>query len=137
MRGVIGIVLLASQVVGVRPLLAAPGQLDSSFGGRGQGHDGLTRGLDEALGVAIQADGKLVVAGTANYSGRNASSPLARYEQDGSLDVSIGGDGRVITNFMPGWDGAFALAGCLRFVVRRDDADFITPGRCDLAASGG
>jgi uncharacterized delta-60 repeat protein len=110
MRRVIGIALLASLVVGVHPLLAAPGELDSSFGGDGKVTTNFTRGLDDASSVAVQADGKLVVVGTANYSGRNARFALARYEQDGSLDTSFGGDGKVVTNFTPGWDGALALA---------------------------
>jgi uncharacterized delta-60 repeat protein len=110
MRRLIGIALLTSQVVCVRPLLAAPGQLDPAFGGDGTVTTNFTRGLDDASSVAIQADGKLVVAGTANYRGRNARFALARYEQDGSLDTSFGGDGKVITNFTPRWDGAFALA---------------------------
>jgi uncharacterized delta-60 repeat protein len=110
MRRLIGIAFLASQVVGVHPLLAAPGELDPTFGGDGKVTTNFTRGLDEATGVAIQGDGKLVVAGIGNYSGRNARFALARYEQDGSLDVSFGGDGKVVTNFTPGWDGASAVA---------------------------
>ena len=49
---------------------------------------------DRAEAVAIQADGKVVVAG---YSERKftASYALSRYLPDGSLDPSFGGDGTV------------------------------------------
>jgi uncharacterized delta-60 repeat protein len=56
-------------------------------------------GLDDANEVAIQGDGKIVVAGRAETSTGGSVFALARYAGDGSLDSSFGGDGRVTTNF--------------------------------------
>ncbi|MBI4285757.1 MAG: hypothetical protein HY670_07670 [Chloroflexi bacterium] len=57
---------------------------------------------DYGYSVAIQSDGKFVVAG---YSGGypSADFALARYNNDGSLDTSFDTDGKVTTNF-GGWD---------------------------------
>ncbi len=59
---------------------------------------------EEALAVAIQTDGKIVVAGYAAIA-RRPPAPnlpptfaLARYNSDGSLDTSFGTGGRVSGN---------------------------------------
>lgn len=77
------------------------GSLDTTFDG-----DGLVTtdfGLllaDVANGIAIQSDGKIVAAGIA-LNVTNNDFALARYNADGSLDSSFGGDGRVLTEFTP------------------------------------
>jgi hypothetical protein len=48
---------------------------------------------DEALAVAIQADGKIVVAGYSN-NGSNNDVALVRYNVDGSLDNTFGTNDR-------------------------------------------
>ncbi|MDQ3179974.1 MAG: delta-60 repeat domain-containing protein, partial [Acidobacteriota bacterium] len=59
-------------------------------------------GEERATSIAIQPDGKLVIAG---YGvGKNAGVTgtdfaIARYNSDGSLDKSFNGDGKVLTNF--------------------------------------
>jgi uncharacterized delta-60 repeat protein len=55
--------------------------------------------------VAIQGNGKIVLAGFARTAGRKAFA-LARYHVDGSLDRSFGSGGRVVTAF----DGGAAQA---------------------------
>ena len=63
---------------------------------------------DSANAVAIQPDGRIVAGGeTAAGDGRFA---LVRYDPNGSLDPSFGGDGKVTTDIGGGDDGAFALA---------------------------
>lgn len=97
------------------PLTAAPGDLDPTFDGDGKVTTNFLP-VDEARGVAIQPDGKIVAAGVAICP--PCASPatphmfaLARYNRDGSLDPSFGGDGRVTTDFNPGReDEAFAVA---------------------------
>jgi uncharacterized delta-60 repeat protein len=64
---------------------------------------------DSANAVTIDGAGKIVAAGTAsvNPTGTLAADQmyaLARYNPDGSLDNSFGGDGRVITNHAPNLD---------------------------------
>jgi len=83
------------------------GDLDSSFGGDGLVLTDFPGASDEvANDVAIQSDGKIVVAGRTN-----ADFALVRYNTDGSLDTSFGGDGLVVTDIgINSPDAAFALA---------------------------
>jgi uncharacterized delta-60 repeat protein len=60
---------------------------------------------DEGYAVAVQADGKIVVAGTSN-----GSFALARYNSDGALDSSFNGDGKVTTRFGTDFDQAQSVA---------------------------
>jgi uncharacterized delta-60 repeat protein len=53
------------------------GSLDATFSGDGKVTTNFTAGDDVALGVAIQADGKIVAAGGAGST--NARFALARY----------------------------------------------------------
>jgi uncharacterized delta-60 repeat protein len=86
-------------VAGGAPALAsgasprpAPGDLDVSFSGDGRQTSDFG-GADAATAVAVQADGKIVVAGS---SGSNFA--LARYGPDGTPDASFSGDGLVTTD---------------------------------------
>lgn len=74
---------------------AAPGDLDQTFSGDGVVRTNFSRWDDAAAAIAIQSDGKVVVAGVAN--GRDKRIALARYHPDGSLDDTFGGDGKVVT----------------------------------------
>jgi uncharacterized delta-60 repeat protein len=90
---------------------AAAGALDPGFGG-GDGKitpDISARG-DFAAAVAIQTDGKIVVAGSAAYDTTDPKWALARYNADGTIDKSFGGDGKVFTNFTGGEDAVYGLA---------------------------
>jgi uncharacterized delta-60 repeat protein len=82
------------------------GALDTTFGGDGKVATNFTVGSDWANGVLIQADGKIVAAGTANV-GRFA---LARYNPNGTLDATFSGDGKVTTNLTSGVDIAAGVA---------------------------
>jgi uncharacterized delta-60 repeat protein len=85
------------------------GSRDSSFGREGI----VTTRLGDqstAEAVAIQPDGKIVVAGLANHPERGWDFAVARYNADGSLDSSFAGDGRLTTDFDDGPDAANALA---------------------------
>lgn len=81
--------------------------LDTSFSGDGK----LTTdfgGDDHAFCIAIQADGKLVVAGDSK-NGSNSNFALVRYNVDGSLDTTFSGDGQLTTDF-GGDDHAYCIA---------------------------
>jgi uncharacterized delta-60 repeat protein len=95
-------------VTSASPAYAAPGDLDTSFGGDGKVITNFTRRFDAAAAVAIQADGKIVTAGGAGFS--NTKFALARYNTDGTLDTTFGGDGRVTTNFTAVEDSASGVA---------------------------
>ncbi|MGV3658849.1 MAG: cadherin-like beta sandwich domain-containing protein [Prosthecobacter sp.] len=90
----------------------AQGALDADFGAGGK----LTTRIsaeDEAQGVAVQSDGKIVVGGwTDNGSSvyYNNSFAVWRYTSTGALDTSFGSGGVAITSFGGGRDRATSLA---------------------------
>ncbi|HKD19587.1 MAG TPA: S-layer homology domain-containing protein, partial [Thermoanaerobaculia bacterium] len=63
---------------------------------------------DQAVAAAVQADGKIVVAGS--VFGPTNDFLLARYNADGTLDASFGSAGIVTTDFAGGDDRATAVA---------------------------
>jgi len=73
------------------------GSLDPSFASVGQTSTPVgTNTTDWASSVAIQKDGKIVVAGLAHISTRNEIGVL-RYLDNGLLDSSFGNGGKVVT----------------------------------------
>jgi uncharacterized delta-60 repeat protein len=82
------------------------GTLDDSFSSDGKVRTDVGSGADSGAGVAIQADGKIVVAGLA----ADEKFGVARYNTDGTLDTLFGGDGTVTTDFGSGVDFANAVA---------------------------
>ena len=80
------------------------GSLDTTFGSGGKITTDFGDSTDTATAVAIQSDGKIVVAGRTWHSSATCCRAtgdfaLARYNTNGSLDASFDGDGRVITDF--------------------------------------
>ena len=75
--------------------------MTTDFGGRSDGADD----------VAIQADGKIVAAGSGFPAQvRPLDFALARYNRDGTLDSTFGDGGKVLTTFEPNSiDGANAV----------------------------
>jgi uncharacterized delta-60 repeat protein len=83
------------------------GTLDTTFGGDGKVRTDVTRYQDTITGLAVQSDGAIVAAGIAGVDGPNPGFALARYEEAlGALDTTFSGDGKLITQFTSGWDGA-------------------------------
>ena len=83
--------------VGAHPVVAAEGDLDSSFGAGGKTTTAILSQDDFATDVAIQSDGKIVVAGTVKNGSRNVFA-LVRYKADGTLDTSFDSNGKVLTD---------------------------------------
>lgn len=73
------------------------GTPDPSFGGGGFRVEDFG-GSDGANALVVQADGKIVAAGTSNDLG-NGDFALARFASDGSLDTSFGVNGHVLVDF--------------------------------------
>jgi uncharacterized delta-60 repeat protein len=98
----------------------ADGSLDSSFGGDGRVVTDVGDG--GAVAVAIQLDGKIVVAG-GSQSREDAPGRfvVVRYQEDGSLDETFSGDGKVTADFTGGGDGA-------RGVVIQSDGKIVAVG---------
>src|SRR5881628_1363204 len=87
---------------------ANPGDLDPTFGIGGKVTTGI--GTDDyGYAVAIQADGKLVVAGETN-NGINYDVALVRYNANGTLDATFGTGGKVTTAVGTSDGAAYALA---------------------------
>jgi uncharacterized delta-60 repeat protein len=88
---------------------AAAGELDPSFGGDGIVTTTIGPGDDFAEALDVLPNGSVVVAGASSDD-----FAVARYEQDGDLDTSFGGDGVVTTQVSPGLDesrSVVAVAG--------------------------
>jgi uncharacterized delta-60 repeat protein len=85
------------------------GSLDTSFGDGGKVTTDFGGSNDEAYAVSIHSDGKIVVAGGASIGGLPHFA-LARYNSEGTLDVSFGNGGQVTTSFESGSAVANALA---------------------------
>src|SRR5262249_28735996 len=64
---------------------------------------------DYGNAVAVQADGKIVVAGS-SIIGSNNDITVVRYNADGSLDTTFSGDGKVITPVGASDDVAYDVA---------------------------
>ena len=84
------------------------GTRDTTFSGDGivVTDFGSSSGTDSALAVAIQGDGKIVVAGNAGLGGNNARVGVARYNANGTLDGTFSGDGLFTMDFVGTAGGA-------------------------------
>ncbi|MCP4767153.1 MAG: BspA family leucine-rich repeat surface protein, partial [Gammaproteobacteria bacterium] len=72
------------------------GSLDTSFDGDGKLITDFGFGNDQSLSVTLQADGKILVAGT-SVNGTGYDFALTRYNSDGSLDTTFDTDGKLTT----------------------------------------
>jgi uncharacterized delta-60 repeat protein len=78
--------------------LNADGSLDPGFGDGGKVITDFGYGVDVAYALALEPDGRIVVAGTAT-NGTDQDFALARYHSDGTLDAGFGRGGKVRTDF--------------------------------------
>ena len=87
----------------------ADGSLDTSFDTDGKVTTPIGSGNDRGATVAMQSDGKIVVAGE-SHNGTDNDFAAVRYNADGSLDTSFDTDGKVITPIGSGDDAGLAVA---------------------------
>ena len=87
----------------------ADGSLDTTFGTGGMVITDFWGNSDCATAVAIDASGRLLVAGYAS-DGSDDDFALARYNSDGTLDTSFGTGGKITTDFAGNNDQANAMA---------------------------
>ncbi len=85
------------------------GSLDTSFNGTGKATTDFDIGNDLGKSVAVQADGKIVVAGWAHAGGTHVFG-LVRYTASGFLDSSFNSTGKVTTSFRGEEDEANGIA---------------------------
>lgn len=122
----------------------ADGIIDSTFGVNGIVITDFITSDDSLTSLILQSDGKILAAGKTNLSSKDIA--IARYNPDGTLDISFDGDGLIVTDF--GYDeaansialqadGKIIVAGYLSDGVTIDFlvARFNTDGSIDLTFS--
>lgn len=111
--------LLASTAVPITAI-AAPGDLDPSFGIGGLVRDPMPGAGARATAVAIDANGRIVVAGTSSVNVIDGNFGVLRLDPDGAPDASFGNGGRVSEGYVAGSDDdayGVVLQGDGRIVV--------------------
>ncbi len=86
----------------------ADGSLDTTFNGSGKVLTPVGRGADFGQSVAVQADGRILLAGV-TYGSGGSDFALVRYTGNGSLDTSFGTGGKVVTSVAPSYDSALSV----------------------------
>ena len=87
------------------------GLLDNTFGTNGKVTTSFSAGEDKAYGVAVQDDGKIVVAGFTYSTIYGNDFACARYNNDGSLDTTFGTGGKMTYDLQVGSDDkAYGMA---------------------------
>ncbi len=85
------------------------GSVDTTFSSDGKVVTPVGSGTAVARTVAVQSDGKILVAGDSD-NGSNDDFALARYNSDGSLDTTFGGgDGITTVDFNSGNDVPYSM----------------------------
>jgi uncharacterized delta-60 repeat protein len=95
----------SSQIVNAVARYNTNGTLDTSFGPNRNGLlvTTINSGNVTGIGIAIQPDGKIVLAGNSVVPGStNNHCVLARYNPNGSLDTSFGQGGILTPEYVPG-----------------------------------
>ena len=86
------------------------GSLDNSFGTSGRVTTDFASNSDTGQVVAVQNDGKIVLAGRAYNNVTFTDYAVARYNADGSLDTTFNSTGKVMVDFGGSTDQGYGLA---------------------------
>jgi uncharacterized delta-60 repeat protein len=105
------------------------GSLDTSFSCDGKQVTDFAGNVDLANGVAVQSDGRIVVAGSSFSMSTVNDFAVARYNTDGSLDTGFSGDGKQTVSF-----GATDVATGL---VIQADGNIVLAGYTESSALNG
>ena len=106
----------------------ADGTLDKRFAKNGKITTDFFRNVDSISAIAIQPDGRIVVAGFAQLAGQGSTPrvfALARYRNDGTPDTSFGSNGALTTSF----GGSFAAVSAL---MVQPDGKIVVAGTVDF-----
>jgi len=104
--------------------LNANGSLDSDFDFDGKVTTDIGSDEENALSLALQIDGKIVVGGSSGSFG-STEMTLLRYNSDGSLDTNFSSDGIATINFAPNSESANSVA-------IQSDGKIIAAGYADI-----
>jgi len=102
--------------------------LDVTFNGDGKVTK-LISAQDYAYSVAVDANGKILLAGKVNGSGLVQNGIVVRFNADGSEDLSFGTNGSVTVNFS-------SLADVLTTMILQPDGKILTGGLYDIISGG-
>jgi len=106
-----------------RQLLAA-GVLDPTFGNGGTVTNEFIGGTkNQAQAVAVQRDGRAIVAGNSIVAGGTPIVSMARYLTTGSLDPTFGVDGRAASNY--GYVSQIAIRRDGKIITAGADSDLL------------
>ncbi len=86
----------------------AVGNLDKTFGTNGKAITPIGNASDKGFAVAVQPDGKIVVAG-ASYNNADFDTAVARYNADGTPDQTFGTGGKKVVNLSPSGESINAI----------------------------
>ena len=91
--------------------LTSTGELDTTFGLGGIALTDIGNAENSAYGVTVQADGKIVAVGECrdNIVSGGGNFAMARYNNDGSPDMTFGNGGKVMTDFGGADDYAYCV----------------------------
>ncbi len=104
------------------------GSLDNTFGTGGKVISPIGSSDDVGQAIALQPDGKIVVAGTC-WNGSDGDLCVARLEANGATDYGFGFGGKVVTPFGSSYDYGYAIA-------LQPDGKIVVAGACSTTASG-
>ena len=102
--------MVTSSVFYIPSAFAAGGDLDPSFGGDGivTTRTDIEHTYQFVRSVALQSDGKIVVAGYSEIFGNGYDFAIVRYNSDGTLDTNFG-TGGIVTTDLGGSDLALSM----------------------------
>ncbi|UMQ41108.1 T9SS type A sorting domain-containing protein [Chryseobacterium sp. Y16C] len=96
--------LFAALLLNSLNLFSQYGDLDSTFGTGGKVVTSINSGADKAYSVALQPDGKIIVAGMTTNSLTGQDFVCIRYNSDGTFDNTFGTNGIFTNDFQTGSD---------------------------------
>ncbi len=111
-----GRILVAGSAAGAAPALAiarfdATGALDTAFGAGGVARLALAGLLPDEAALAVQDDGRVLLAGTLHDGGSGEDrAAVARFDAAGALDTSFDADGVALVDFTVEGSRAGAIA---------------------------
>lgn len=100
--------------------LNTDGTYDTTFGGDGIVTTNVSEYGEYGYAIAIQGDGKIVIAGEVSIGGTDVQALIARYNSDGTIDNTFGSAG-ITTYDGIGWDIAYG-------VTVQSDGKIVTTG---------
>lgn len=109
----------------------ADGTLDNTFGTSGKvtTNIGTQPSIDQALHLAIQSDGKFIIAGDTNIGG-SLDFAAVRYNADGTVDTTFGTGGKVTADFANTGDNDYGKS-----VLIQSDGKILLIGHSEMSGS--